>query len=127
MRIVIADAQRCVRRALRVLLQQQAGLQIVGEAANGQELLSRAQVTAPDLLLVAWELPGLAEIGGLPTLRDPASAAQIVVLSGRPDVREAAQVAGADAFVSKGDPPEGLLATIRRCGPAVTKLDSAGR
>lgn len=115
MRILIADDQNRVRRALRILLTQQAGLQVVGEAANGQELLSRAQTTAPDLVLVDWELPGLSQAGGLPALRNTSHAVQVVVLSSRPGTRRAAQAAGADAFVSKGDPPERLLAVLNRC------------
>jgi two-component system response regulator DesR len=113
MRILIADDQDRARYALRVLLMQQVGLQVVGEVANSQELLAQAQETAPDLILVDWELPGLAREGGLPALRNTCHAVQVVVLSSRPGARRAAQAAGADAFVSKGDPPERLLAVLR--------------
>jgi hypothetical protein len=42
----------------------------------------------------------------------------VIVLSGRVLARKAALAAGADAFVSKGDPPERLLAAIDDCGTA---------
>ncbi len=116
MRILIADGQDRVRFALRVLLAQQPGLQVAGEASYGAGLLAQACAAGADLVLVDWELPGLAEAGGLPALRRACSTLQVVVLSSRPGVRQAARAAGADAFVSKGDPPERLLTVVRRCG-----------
>jgi two-component system, NarL family, response regulator DesR len=116
MRILIADDQECVRFALRVLLAQQPGMQVVGEAANGEALLAQARSVATDLALVDWELPRLAEAGGLPALHRSTPALQVVVLSSRPDVRQAALAVGGAAFVNKGEPPERLLTVIRRCG-----------
>ena len=116
MRILIADDQERVRFALRVLLAQQPGLQVVGEAANAETLLAQAGAVAADLALVAWELPRLAAVGGLPALQRSSPALQVVVLSSRPGVRQAALAAGGAAFVSKGEPPERLLTVIRRCG-----------
>jgi two-component system response regulator DesR len=120
MRILIADDQERVRFALRVLLAQQSGLEVVGEATSGETLLAQANATAADLALVDWELPRLVEAGGLPALHRSAPALQIVVLSSRPGVRQAALAMGGAAFVSKGEPPERLLTVIRRCG-AVTE------
>jgi DNA-binding NarL/FixJ family response regulator len=120
MRILIADDQERVRFALRVLLAQQPGVQVVGEASNGEALQAQASVVAADLALVDWELPRLAEAGGLPALHRSSPALQIVVLSSRPGVRQAALAAGGVAFVSKSEPPERLLTVIRCCG-AVTE------
>jgi DNA-binding NarL/FixJ family response regulator len=121
MRILIADDQIRVRQALRVLLTQQPGLRVIGEASDGEGLLAQVGTKAADLVLVDWELPGLVEAGGLPALRSLCPALQVVVLSSRPGVRRTAQSAGVDAFVSKGDPPESLLAAIDQCG-AMVKL-----
>lgn len=115
MRILIADDQDRVRHALKILLTQQPGLQVVSEAADGAGLLVQANIAQADLVLVDWELPGLAEAGGLPALHKSCPALRIVVLSSRPGVRRAAQAAGADAYVSKSDPPERLLAILQRC------------
>jgi DNA-binding NarL/FixJ family response regulator len=118
MRILIADDQDRVRFALRVLLTQQPALQVVGEAAHGAALLAQARVTAPDLALLDWELPGLVEAGGLDVLRKTVPQIRVVALSSRIGARSEALAAGADAFVSKGDPPERLLAAVRGCGAA---------
>ncbi len=115
MEILIADSHDQVRFALRVMLSRQPGLQVVGEAADGPELLAQVRVVKPDLALVDWELPGLTELGGPRALRSACPDLHIVILSSRPDVRRAAVGNGVDAFVSKGDPPETLLAVIRHC------------
>jgi DNA-binding NarL/FixJ family response regulator len=119
MRILIADDQIRVRQAMRILLAQQPGLQVIGEVSDGGELLAQVSVKKTDLALVDWELPGLAEAGGLPALRSRCPGLQIIVLSGKSGVRSAAESAGVDAFVSKGDPPENLLTALGRCGAPV--------
>jgi DNA-binding NarL/FixJ family response regulator len=76
--------------------------------------LDEAQAQHPDLILLEWELPGqpgeglLAELG---TLND---GSRVVVLSRQPEARQAALAAGAEAFVSKADAPDKLLAALRR-------------
>jgi DNA-binding NarL/FixJ family response regulator len=112
MRILVADSQPRVRFALRVLLEQQPDIQVVGEATDAQGLLAQARVTCPDLVLLGWELPGLLAVDSLSALRKIRSDLLVIALSGRPEARQAALQAGANAFVSKSDPPERLLAAI---------------
>jgi DNA-binding NarL/FixJ family response regulator len=117
MLILLADGQPKVRFGLRVLLERQSGFTIVEEADNAEDLLSKAQITHPDLILLGWELPGLDTDETLFALRQACPKPIVIALSGRPEARQAALRAGADAFVSKADPPERLLATISRtCG-----------
>jgi DNA-binding NarL/FixJ family response regulator len=113
MRILLADDQPKVLFALRVLLERQPDVQVVGAVTTVEELLTQIQETCPDLLLLGWELPDLATIGSLPALHQVCPKMFVVVLSGRWEARQAAVAAGADAFVSKADPPERLLATIQ--------------
>lgn len=112
MRILLADDQQRVRFALRVLLERQSGFEISGEAADAVELLVEAMNACPDLVLLAWDLPGLSELDLVPALRRVCPDVGIIALSGRSEARRAALKAGVDAFVSKGDPPERLLAAI---------------
>lgn len=110
MRIVLADRQHRVRRALSLLLARQPGWQVVGQASTAEELDQLLANTAADVLLLDWDLSvHLALLG------QRKAGLRIIALSGQPEVREAATAAGADDFVSKGDPPERLLAAIRRC------------
>ena len=115
MRILLADDQPKVRFALRVLLEQQPRLEIAGEAVDGEHLLAQVEATCPDLVLLGWELPGLAAVGALPALRRRCPDLRVIALSGLPEACRAALAAGADAFVSKAEPPERLLAAIQNC------------
>lgn len=116
MRILLADNQPKVRFALRVLLERQVGFEIVGEIDDAENLLAQAEVTDPDLVLLSWELPGLPAVDPLAALREVCPDLLVIALSGRLKARQAALDAGADAFVSKSDPPERLLTAIAECG-----------
>jgi DNA-binding NarL/FixJ family response regulator len=111
MDILLAD-DRKVRLALRVLLEQTPGQTVVGEASNARDLFAQTSATHPDLVLLDWTLPGLHDSGALRTLRQICPDLSVIVLSGRPEARKMALAAGANAFVSKVDPPERLLAAI---------------
>jgi DNA-binding NarL/FixJ family response regulator len=62
MRILLADSQSRVRFALCSLLEEQSGLVVVGEARDCQELLARVEAACPDLVLIDWDLPGMAGV-----------------------------------------------------------------
>ena len=115
MRVLIADDQPRVRRALRLLLEQAPGTCVVAEAAHARGLFVQAQASTADLVLLAWGLPGMATADLLPALRRVAPGLRVIVLSAQTDAGQDALDAGADAFVSKVDPPEYLLAAIERC------------
>ena len=115
MRILLADDQPRVRFALRALLERQPGLEVVGEAANAEDLLAQAKETCPDMVLVDWGLTSSAGFDLLAALRGVCPDLFVVTTSGRIGVRQVALAAGADAFVSKADPPERLLAAIGCC------------
>ena len=115
MRIMLADSQAKVRFALRVLLERQPGLEVMGEAASVDDLLARAAAMCPDMLLLDWNMAAPLASGLLLALRRDCPGLGVIILSSRPEAREAAMTAGADAFVSKGNPPEHLLAAIKRC------------
>lgn len=111
MNILVADDQPKVRSALKFLLEQDPGLKVVGEVAEAKALLPAVKASCPDVILLDWELPGLNSTGTLDVLR-ACSRLTVVALSGRPEARQAALAAGADAFVSKGEPPENLLMAL---------------
>ena len=112
MRILLADQEANVRFALRTLLERQTKAQVVGEAASFEALSGQVRATCPDLVLLDWSLPGIAADQLLPVLRRLCPDLVVIVLSGRPEFRQVALTAGADAFIGKTDPPEQLLAAI---------------
>jgi DNA-binding NarL/FixJ family response regulator len=115
MRILIADAQPKVRFALRVLLERQPGLVMVGEVVDAKTLLTSIETTCPDTLLLDWELPGTAMADLVPTLREVYPNLVIIALSGHWEACRTATATGVDAFVSKSSPPECLLSAITEC------------
>jgi sigma-B regulation protein RsbU (phosphoserine phosphatase) len=112
MRVLIADDDIQVRSALRLHLEEGAGISVVGEADNSNDLLAKVEASRPDLLLLDWELPPSGGFAVLRTLQAAWPQLVVFVLSGRPEVRSEALTAGATDFVSKADSPEHLLATI---------------
>jgi DNA-binding NarL/FixJ family response regulator len=113
MRILIADDEPRVRSALRLLLRQYPGVVVVGEAGNVERALELAARHRPDLVLLDWDLPGRGGPAALDGLHAAQQGLTVIALSGRSEARRAALDAGVDAFVSKGDPPERLLATLQ--------------
>lgn len=112
MRILLADDQAEVRLALRILLGQQVGLDIVDETGELGNLVIKAGECSPDLLLLDWELSNLKVSDIIPVLRRLYPGLRIIALSGRPEASSAAMASGVDAFVSKGENPEKLLEAI---------------
>jgi DNA-binding NarL/FixJ family response regulator len=84
MHILLADDQPKVRFALRALLELEPGVRVVGEAVDVEELLARTEATCPDLVLLDWELPGLAAEGSLSALRGVCPGVSVIALSGMP-------------------------------------------
>ena len=124
MNILLADDQPRVRFALKVLLEQQPGWSVAGEAQDAAELLAIARDCPPDLVLLDGDLPGLECARHLPALRSISPEVRIVALSDLPCGASNGHAAGAsngaaaarpDAYASKSNPPEHLLAALRAC------------
>ena len=111
--ILIGDAQPRVRFGLRLLLEQQPGWRVAGEAEDVQALLEHVHYGCPDLVLLDWELPGMPAQELLAVIRQACPHLRVVLMSGRDELRQAALQAGADVFAYKADPPEKLLRQIR--------------
>ena len=113
MHVVLADDQEKVRSALFLLSEQGPCFQIVAEAADATGLLRAVSDKAPDLVLLDWELPGLSASQLLRLLRYERPMLQVIAMSSRPEARRESLDAGVQAFVSKNEPPERLLALMR--------------
>ena len=114
LRLVVADADQRVRSALRILLQEEPGLIVVGESSDLPSLVAQVGELVPDLVLLDWELPGRPAAAILVAQTTIDHRPMVIVFSARSESEEAALAAGADAFVSKGDPPEALLTAFRQ-------------
>ena len=116
MRILLAHNQRQTRSALRRILEQDSEFNVVGEASEVEGLLAQTQIAHPDLVLLHWELPGSQGTDVLPALHCLSHHPRVLAFSEHRGARQEAIAAGVDAFVSKNEPVERLLNTVRVIG-----------
>lgn len=109
MRVSIVEAHDHVRAALCFILAAQPDLQLVGAFRPTPDLIALLVALRPDVVLLDWELPGEFTWRFLVAARRTPTPPRIIVLSTRTDDEPRARAAGADAFVSKSDPPEALM------------------
>jgi DNA-binding NarL/FixJ family response regulator len=114
-RIVIADDQALIRGGLRMILDAQPDLEVVGEAVDGREALQQARELSPDLVLMDVRMP---ELDGLETTRrlldrDPSPKVIVLTTFDLDDYVYEAIRAGASGFLLKSSPPQQLIAGIR--------------
>jgi CheY-like chemotaxis protein len=125
LRILVADDQWEVCSALQLLLSHETGMLIVGQAKSAAELLDVLEKTSPDLVLLDWELPGLATPGArtqarqkqepvmtIGDLQERFPGVKLVALSCRLEARAEAKAGNTDGFISKVDPPEVVVNTL---------------
>ncbi|MGQ9815429.1 MAG: response regulator, partial [Candidatus Roseilinea sp.] len=80
-RILLVDDHSVLRAGLRLLLNSQPDLNVIGEAGDAREALALAESLQPDLILLDLTMPGLSGIEALPALRRLAPSARILVLT----------------------------------------------
>jgi DNA-binding NarL/FixJ family response regulator len=114
MRVVIADDHTFYREGLARLLRK-FGVDVVGEAPDGDAALRLVEQTSPDVLLLDLRMPGVSGLDALRILTERAGPARVLVLSvsaEESDVTEAI-AAGACGYVLKDEPVEEVIAGIR--------------
>jgi DNA-binding NarL/FixJ family response regulator len=112
-RIMIADRRSAVRSAVRLLLEERLESDVVGEAADTRELLAQLATLQPDIIVLEWGLPGMSADGLFDALGEPDRRPKVIALGANQEALRAALACGADAFVSKGEPPKRLLTTVQ--------------
>ncbi len=114
MRIILADHHRHALWALKTILQEELGFEIVGEAVDTTGLLTLTENACSDLVLADKSLPGIPIEELIPILHALEPRPIVIVMSSRSEDSRRILKAGADAFVSKGDSPDWLLTTLHR-------------
>ena len=116
-RVVIADDYAIFRQGLRLVLEADPQLSVVGEAADGDEALRLITSEQPDVAVLDVTMPGLNGFEVAQAVRDAGVPAAIVFLTMHQDehYRRAAFEAGAKAYVSK----DSVWLDIGRCIKAV--------
>lgn len=114
-RVVIVDDHAVVRSGLKLLLDAEEDMEVVGEAGNLQEAVFRTRALKPDVVLMDVVMPGASGIEATPAVLREHPAARVLVLSMQDDptyVREAF-AAGASGYVLKEAADEEVVGAIR--------------
>lgn len=115
-RVLLAEDQTMVRGALAALLALEGDIEVVGEVGRGDEVLSTALATRPDVVLLDIEMPGgdgLTATGQLHA-RLPSCRVLILTTFGRPGYLRRAMESGAVGFLLKDAPAAQLAAAVRK-------------
>jgi DNA-binding NarL/FixJ family response regulator len=130
-RVLIADDHAVVREGLRTFLQLQDGIDVVGEAPDGEAAVAEAERLAPDVVLMDLAMPRLDGAGAMRELRRRGSAARVIVLTSFVDEGRLlpALQAGAAGYLLKDVAPQELARAIRAAHDGEALLDPgvAGR
>ena len=112
-RILIVDNTDSARRGLKALLAQSPDYEVVGEVANGQEVLQWVTQCPPDVIVMDINMPLMDGLTTTQYLRRQETPVKILLVSVSAAYRGAALAAGADVFVSKLEAPRTLLTALQ--------------
>jgi two-component system response regulator NreC len=130
-RVILADDHSVMRRGLRLILEQQNGFQVLGEANNGREAVDMADSLHPDVAVLDITMPSLNGIEAARQIRDRQPDIGVVVLSMHADESYVLRAlkAGARGYLLKESPESDFVAAIRSVNegkaffsPAVSRL-----
>jgi DNA-binding NarL/FixJ family response regulator len=110
--IFLAEGEKHVRDALRLMLEHQSDFAILGEASTAENTLVQVCQLPPDVILLDWNLPGLHHQRLLSALQQCCPETLILATSVRPEQEEAAINLGANAFLLKQLPPDQFMAIL---------------
>jgi|SRR5215208_3584690 len=113
--VFIVDDVPDMRMLLRVVIEADSGLQVVGEAGDGATAVKEIARIKPDVVLLDLSLPGMDGLEALPLIHEAAPGTQIVVFSGYTSERmaQAALDRHAARYVEKGSRIEELPKIVR--------------
>ncbi|GAA3844812.1 hypothetical protein GCM10022226_79980 [Sphaerisporangium flaviroseum] len=127
LRVVVADDQALVRTGLRVIMESEPDLELVGEAEDGEQAIAVIRRTRPDLVLMDISMPRLDGLAAARRVLSDAAPPKVIMMTtfGTDDNLYAALRAGVSGFVLKTSAPEQLIAAIRAAAAGDALIDPA--
>jgi two-component system, NarL family, response regulator LiaR len=130
-RVFLADDHPVVRQGLRILLDSRDGIEVVGEAGDGEAAVAGVERMRPDVVLMDLVMPGIGGVAAIRRIRERVPGTRVVVLTSfaADDQVIPAVQAGAAGYLLKDVEPRGLEAAIRLVheGEALLDPQIAGR
>jgi len=114
-RILICDDHPVVRAGLASMLNSQPGMEVIGSASSGKEALALLEQVVPDVLIIDLRMPGMSGLETMRAIKRRKDPPRIIVLTSfdtEEDIYRSVE-AGAQGYVLKSTPQEGLLEAIR--------------
>jgi DNA-binding NarL/FixJ family response regulator len=127
LRILLADDHAILRQGLKLLLNSEAGMTIVGEASDGAGALAQAEALEPDVVVADISMPGMNGLIVTRTLKQVQPDITVVVLTRHEDKTHLEELlrAGAAGYVSKQSAPSQIIQAIRATAAGGLYLDPA--
>jgi two-component system response regulator NreC len=125
--IVLVDDHTVVRRALRVLLEEEPGFEVVAEAEDAEAAIRYLRGHKPDVLILDLNMPGRASLDAIPQMRKTSPKTRIVVLTMQKEsafARQALQL-GVLGYVLKEAADDELVQAVRSAAAGETYLQPA--
>ena len=115
-RVFLCDDAPGLRALLRAILEEHAGIAVVGEAASGRNLAPAVIASGADVVLLDLAMPDVDGLEATAALREASPEVKIVILSGftRSHMAERAFKLGADRYIEKSAPLSAIVAAIRQ-------------
>jgi two-component system, NarL family, response regulator LiaR len=125
--VLVVDDHSVVREGLRTFLQLQDGIEVAGEAADGEEAVREAERLRPDVVLMDLVMPRLDGIAAMRELRERAPATRVVVLTSFLDDERLLPAirAGAAGYLLKNVQPRELARAVRLAAEGEALIDPA--
>ena len=126
-RVLLVDDHEVVREGLRSFLSLQDGLEVAGEAADGEQAVREAERLRPDVILMDLVMPRLDGVGAMRELRRRLPASRVIVLTSFADDERLlpAIQAGAAGYLLKNVAPQELARAVRAAHTGEALLDTA--
>jgi NarL family two-component system response regulator LiaR len=124
-RVLVVDDHAVVREGLRAFLDLQDGIDVVGEASDGDEAIAAAEELRPDVVLMDLVMPRLDGLAAMRALRERVPGARVIVLTSFLDDEKIlpALRAGAAGYLLKNAAPQELARAIRAASAGEVVLD----
>jgi NarL family two-component system response regulator LiaR len=124
-RVLVVDDHAVVREGLRTFLELQDGIEVAGEAADGEEAIEAAERLRPDVVLMDLVMPALDGIAAMRALRERVPGARVIVLTSFADDDKLlpALRAGAAGYLLKNAEPQELARAVRAANAGEALLD----
>lgn len=112
--VLVVDDYEPARKAFRELLEQEEGIQVIGEAADGREAIAKYQELHPQVILMDVKMPRMNGITATGRIKKQSPEAKVIILSAydEKDLAEKAMNLGASAYLTKNQAVEDIIRTI---------------